>query len=169
MLTHVYADTAQYSAKWKHTLEANLLKVEASVIEAHGVAFESTRGGRHHGCSLGSRIYSMVLDTGATEMLCWDDQDCFLEGRRPANANILGAQEGSSFRATSRGNLLMACFLSKPQESQAGYLIRTLKHVVAKHGPWAEGPTLDQQMSAAKIQDLCGWMPRHIDYQVADF
>ena len=116
MLTHVYADTVQYSAKWKHTLEANLLKVEASVIEAHGVAFESTRGGQHHGCNLGNRIYSMVLDTGATEMLCWDDQDCFLEGRRPANANILGAQEGSSFRATSRGNLLMACFLSKPQE-----------------------------------------------------
>lgn len=59
--------------------------------------------------------------------------------------------------------------IARRNHHQAGYLIRTLKHVVAKHGPWAEGPTLDQQMSAAKIQDLCGWMPRHIDYQVADF
>ena len=59
--------------------------------------------------------------------------------------------------------------IARRHHHQAGYLIRNLKHVVAKHGTWAEGPTLDQQMSAAKIQDLCGWKPQYADFQAADF
>ena len=113
MVAHVYAEPVQ----WKHVLEANLLKVE-SLMATHREDEESTRGGQHHGENLRNRIYSMVLDTGATQMLCWDEQDSFLEGKRPAKAQVLGAQEGSSFNATSRGNLLMACFLKKPQERE---------------------------------------------------
>ena len=62
-------------------------------------------------------VYSMALDTGATHMLCWDDQDRFLKDRHPANAVILGAQQGSKFAATSRGSLAMACFTKKRLES----------------------------------------------------
>ena len=58
-------------------------------------------------------VYSMVLDTGATAMLAWDDQDSFLTEARPANATIVGAKAGSEFAATSRGKLLMACFLAR--------------------------------------------------------
>ena len=104
MVTRVYAEPV----RWKHALEANLLKVE-SLMATHGEDEESTRGGQYHGENLWHRIYSMVLDTGATHMLVWDEQDSFLEDKRPAIAKILGAQEGSAFNATSRGNLLMAC------------------------------------------------------------
>ena len=113
MVTRVYAEPVQ----WKHALEANLLKVE-SLMATQGEDAESTRGGQYHEENLWHRIYSMVLDTGATQMLVWDEQDSFLEDRRPAIAKILGAQEGSAFNATSRGNLLMACFLKKPQERE---------------------------------------------------
>jgi len=59
--------------------------------------------------------------------------------------------------------------IARRNHHQAGYVIRTLKHVLAKYGHWAEGPTLDQQMSAAKIQRDCGWTPHHTHFQAADF
>ena len=99
-----------------------------SLLSTHGEDEESTRGGQYHEENLWHRIYSMVLDTGATQMLVWDEQDSFLEDKRPAIAKILGAQEGSAFNATSRGNLLMACFLKTSGEgdfepSEEGYCI----------------------------------------------
>jgi len=59
--------------------------------------------------------------------------------------------------------------IARRHRHQAGYLVRNLKHVIAKHGDWAEGPTLDQQMSSEKIRALCGWEPCHIQFQDAVF
>lgn len=36
---------------------------------------------------------------------------------------------------------------------------------VAKHGDWAKGPTLDQQMSARKLIHVSGWQPKVTDYR----
>ncbi|CUH87295.1 hopanoid-associated sugar epimerase [Phaeobacter sp. CECT 5382] len=49
------------------------------------------------------------------------------------------------------------------------YVIRSRKHVMFKHGAWAEGPTLDQQMSAEKLRNTCGWVPEVHDFTQADF
>lgn len=38
--------------------------------------------------------------------------------------------------------------------------VRSVQEVVAEHGNWAVGPTLDQQMSADKIAAELGWSPR---------
>ncbi|PWR23550.1 NAD-dependent epimerase/dehydratase family protein [Zavarzinia compransoris] len=43
---------------------------------------------------------------------------------------------------------------------------RPLSDVVAEHGAWAEGPTLDQQMAAGKLRAL-GWRPRHASFRTA--
>jgi hypothetical protein len=65
-------------------------------------------------------VYTFCLDTGATEMLCWDEQDKFLTSKRPAHAYIQGAKNGSTFNATSRGILSMGCFLKPEISSEAG-------------------------------------------------
>ena len=55
--------------------------------------------------------YTMVLDTGATAILAWDDQDKYLQDNQPANARVNGAQVGSYFQATSKGAMVMACLV----------------------------------------------------------
>ncbi len=49
------------------------------------------------------------------------------------------------------------------------YVVRSRKHVMFKYGAWAEGPTLDQQMSANKIQQSCNWQPQVSDFTQAAF
>lgn len=49
------------------------------------------------------------------------------------------------------------------------YLVRNRKYVMFKYGSWAEGPILDQQMSAEKIQSACGWRPEVSDFTKAVF
>ena len=49
------------------------------------------------------------------------------------------------------------------------YLVRNRKYVMFKYGNWAEGPTLDQQMRADKIQAACGWHPEVSDFTQAVF
>lgn len=41
--------------------------------------------------------------------------------------------------------------------------------VVAKFGAWATGPTLDQQMTAAKLKAATSWAPRVVDFRTLDF
>ena len=41
--------------------------------------------------------------------------------------------------------------------------VRSVDDVVAEHGDWAVGPTLDQRMSGRKIRDRLGWTPRNMD------
>lgn len=42
-------------------------------------------------------------------------------------------------------------------------VVRSVQDVVAEHGDWALGPTLDQQMSAKKISTELGWSFRFAD------
>jgi nucleoside-diphosphate-sugar epimerase len=49
------------------------------------------------------------------------------------------------------------------------YVVRNRKYVMFKYGSWAEGPTLDQQMAADKIQTACGWHPEVSDFTQAAF
>jgi nucleoside-diphosphate-sugar epimerase len=42
-------------------------------------------------------------------------------------------------------------------------LIRSVEDVIADHGPWALGPTLDEQMSSRKIRESLGWCPVYTD------
>ncbi|WP_227271774.1 NAD-dependent epimerase/dehydratase family protein [Roseobacter weihaiensis] len=43
-------------------------------------------------------------------------------------------------------------------------VIRTVDEAVKENGTWAKGPTLDQQMSARKLQSAVCWQPRFIDF-----
>jgi len=49
------------------------------------------------------------------------------------------------------------------------YIVRSRDWVRRTHGPLAEGPALDQQMSAAKARDILGWVPGHTDFAQAAF
>ncbi|OIQ44207.1 MAG: hypothetical protein BM558_08820 [Roseobacter sp. MedPE-SW] len=49
------------------------------------------------------------------------------------------------------------------------YVVRNRKYVMFKYGNWAEGPTLDQQMRADKVQAACGWHPEVRDFTQAVF
>jgi len=42
------------------------------------------------------------------------------------------------------------------------------KWVRARHGPWSEGPMLDQQMRSARM-DTLGWSPVHTDYSTRPY
>ncbi|WP_157727741.1 hypothetical protein [Stappia sp. ES.058] len=41
--------------------------------------------------------------------------------------------------------------------------------VVARFGAWAEGPALNQQMTAAKLKAATGWAPMVVDFRELDF
>jgi nucleoside-diphosphate-sugar epimerase len=47
-------------------------------------------------------------------------------------------------------------------------VITNVEDLIARHGTWAKGPTLDQQMSAAKLSALTGWTPAITDYRKSD-
>lgn len=59
--------------------------------------------------------------------------------------------------------------ISRRRGHDGAYVIRNRKHVMFKHGAWAEGPTLDQQMSAEKLHKTCGWIPEIRDFTQAEF
>lgn len=59
--------------------------------------------------------------------------------------------------------------ISRRTGHDGGYLLRNLKHVLFKHGDLAEGPTLDQQMSAQKAHRVLGWCPSFPRFQDAAF
>lgn len=45
----------------------------------------------------------------------------------------------------------------------------SIEEIIAKHGAWARGPTLDQQMSSAKLRAATGWQPKVKDYRSIEF
>ncbi|MEM7633270.1 MAG: NAD-dependent epimerase/dehydratase family protein [Pseudomonadota bacterium] len=45
--------------------------------------------------------------------------------------------------------------------------ILAVEDLVRKHGAWAKGPTLDQQMSAGKLRSATGWQPLVTDYRTS--
>lgn len=99
------------------------------------------------------QIYTVAIDTGATEFLVWDEQDSFLEKRRPANAIIQGAKTDMTFSATSRGNLLMACFLKSEKKKRGVSALHSAAHRV-QQGPnrHSRFPTVQEEFK--QINDL---------------
>ncbi|SDU42834.1 NAD-dependent epimerase/dehydratase family protein [Stappia sp. ES.058] len=47
-------------------------------------------------------------------------------------------------------------------------LILGVEDLVERHGDWAKGPTLDQQMSSHKLRQATGWEPKVGDYRLSD-
>ena len=45
----------------------------------------------------------------------------------------------------------------------------SIEEIIAKHGEWARGPTLDQQMSSAKLRAATGWQSKVKDYRSVKF
>lgn len=43
-------------------------------------------------------------------------------------------------------------------------VIRDIADVIAEFGGWAAGTALDQQMSAQKLRDAVGWVPKFTDF-----
>lgn len=46
--------------------------------------------------------------------------------------------------------------------------IVSVEEVVGRYGAWAEGPTLDQQMSSKRLRDELNWRPKHGSYKGSD-
>lgn len=44
-------------------------------------------------------------------------------------------------------------------------IVLSAEEVVAEHGAWAKGPTIDQQMSSRKLRDATGWTPLITDFR----
>lgn len=58
----------------------------------------------------------------------------------------------------------IASVISEAYGSPTEPLIRTVDEAVKENGAWAKGPTLDQQMSARKLQSAVGWQPKITDF-----
>lgn len=103
---HVTHVQPEYGS-WKTAVEARQAIVQARVSQT--VASDQWDAGVHNIAD--TKVYSCVFDTAATQILLWDEQDEFLTNKRPARAIVQGAQVGSNFSASSRGDLMMACML----------------------------------------------------------
>lgn len=60
----------------------------------------------------------------------------------------------------------IASVVSEAYGSPTEPMIRTVDEVATENGAWAKGPTLDQQMSARKLQSAVGWQPQITDFAV---
>jgi len=89
------------SQTWYQMIDANMSDIALST-ESRVCSHENRRTNT-------LEIRSMCLDTGATEILMHDDQDVYLQDKRPANASVVGAKVDAVFDATSRGTMVMAC------------------------------------------------------------
>ncbi|RVU38779.1 NAD-dependent epimerase/dehydratase family protein [Hwanghaeella grinnelliae] len=47
-------------------------------------------------------------------------------------------------------------------------VILSKEGLVAEHGAWAEGPTLDQQMASERLRGTCKWRPRIDAFETSD-
>ena len=99
-VTHIMAD----EDGWHQLLNANTMTV-------HAMLAERLLADEYDKSETTQAVYRLCWDPGATEFLLWDEQDRFLTERKPANATIMGVKAGAGFSATSRGKLLMACFM----------------------------------------------------------
>lgn len=58
----------------------------------------------------------------------------------------------------------IASVISEAYGSPTEPIIRTADEVVKENGAWAKGPTIDQQMSALKLQSAADWQPQITDF-----
>lgn len=79
-----------------------------------------------------------------------------LEGGSPLRSYCVAAEQGVRVGAIAEA-LTRRFGLTEPP------LVRPTEDVVAEQGDWAVGPTLDQQMTGARISRELGWTPAHRD------
>ncbi len=84
-----------------------------------------------------------------------------LENRDLHGSFNAGAQTGVPVRDIVAA---IAAHHGSPKE----FVIRTREALVAEHGDWAEGPTLDQQMASEKLRRACNWRPRYGAFETSD-
>ncbi len=73
---------------------------------------------------------------------------------------------GQSYNAATQVGVLVGdavAVLAERFGVTASPLVRGLADVLAEQGDWAEGPTLDQQMSGRKLMESLGWRPTRTD------
>ena len=58
----------------------------------------------------------------------------------------------------------IAAIIAEAYGSPTKPITRTVDEAVKENGAWARGPTLDQQMSAQKLQSAAGWRPQVTDF-----
>ncbi|WP_299955262.1 NAD-dependent epimerase/dehydratase family protein [uncultured Roseobacter sp.] len=62
----------------------------------------------------------------------------------------------------------IADHIARHHGSHHPHVVVPTETLVARHGAWARGPTLDQQMTAQKLHRLLGWTPKNGDYRASD-
>lgn len=62
----------------------------------------------------------------------------------------------------------IADHIARYHGSRHPHVVVPTETLVARHGAWARGPTMDQQMTAQKLHRLLGWTPKHGDYRASD-
>ena len=62
----------------------------------------------------------------------------------------------------------IAAVIADRAQSTSGIEVRSAVEVVAEHGDWAVGPTLDQQMASAALRRAVGWTPRFSAFEDAE-
>lgn len=79
-----------------------------------------------------------------------------LEAGMPGTSYNVSAEEGVAVGRIAAAVARRFGLTSEP-------VVRSLTDLVAEHGIWAIGPTLDQQMSAPRARTELGWIPIHTD------
>ncbi|WP_298971788.1 NAD-dependent epimerase/dehydratase family protein [uncultured Roseobacter sp.] len=76
--------------------------------------------------------------------------------------DLIGYFNAAAEEGVSVGRI--ASVISEAYGSPTEPITRTADEAVNENGAWAKGPTLDQQMSAQKLQSAAGWQPKTTDF-----
>lgn len=80
---------------------------------------------------------------------------------------LLHGQPGENYNAAAQDRvdaLQIANRICEKYGSPNQHLVCTRDDVITQHGSWAEGLTLRQSMSSAKIRSRLGWLPKHSSF-----
>jgi nucleoside-diphosphate-sugar epimerase len=79
---------------------------------------------------------------------------------------VEGAPAGEAYNVSAEHGVRVgdvASSFSQRHDAETELWVRSVDDVVAEHGNWAVGPTLDQQVTSRKIVQQLGWTPIHTD------
>ena len=77
-------------------------------------------------------------------------------------SDLIGYFNAAAEEGVTVGSI--ASVISEAYGSPTEPIIRRADEAVNENGAWAKGPTLDQQMSARKLQSSVGWQPKVTDF-----
>jgi site-specific DNA-cytosine methylase len=151
-VVHHFGENSLWDPKKGAALDACVTEVSAALLRevSKEDALKMATMGNFSGNSGAPKVYTMTLDTGATEMLCWDEQDRFLKDKRPANANIIGVKTEMSFSASSRGRLAMACIVQPGEFGQVA--TSEVKRLLGKR-QWGSANQARKEKTAVTIME----------------